>query len=53
MVGWLSSSVDSVGTLGVAPAPGCLKMPKLSDFLFGRMLHEMVLPAPTWIQRTR
>jgi hypothetical protein len=33
--------------------PGCLKMPKLRDFLCGCKLHEMVFPGFTCIQRTR
>jgi hypothetical protein len=33
--------------------PGCLKMPKFSDFLCGCMLQEMVWPAETLTQRTR
>lgn len=40
---------------GVAPVavPGCLKMPKLTDFLWGCMLQEIVCPAETLTQRTR
>src|SRR5215469_2711406 len=33
--------------------PGCLKMPKLSDFFSGWMLHAIVCPPETWSQRTR
>ena len=38
-----SSNVDDwrLG-VGARPAPGCLKMPKLIDFLSGRMLQDMV-----------
>lgn len=34
-------------------APGCLKRPKLIDFLCGCMLQEIVCPAETFTQRTR
>lgn len=33
--------------------PGCLKMPKLIDFLCGWMLHEIVWSDFTFTQRTR
>jgi hypothetical protein len=33
--------------------PGCLKMPKLSDFLCGWMLQDMVWSDRTLTQRTR
>jgi hypothetical protein len=50
-----ASKVAEEGRAGVAPVavPGCLKMPKLTDFLCGWMLHEMVCPAETLTQRTR
>jgi hypothetical protein len=43
------------GRAGVAPVavPGCLKMPKLTDFLCGWMLQDIVCPAETLTQRTR
>jgi hypothetical protein len=49
------SKVAEEGRCGVAPVavPGCLKMPKLSDFLWGWMLQDMVCPAETLTQRTR
>ena len=39
--------------VGALPEPGCLKMPKLMDFLSGRILQEMVCSALTLTQRTR
>ena len=52
--GPLSTTVP-VGRFVAAPValPGCLKMPKFSDFLCGCMLQEMVWPAETLTQRTR
>ena len=49
------SKVAEEGRFGVAPLvwPGCLKMPKLIDFLWGCMLQEIVCPAETLTQRTR
>lgn len=43
------------GSFGIGPAsgPGCLKMPKLMDFLSGRMLHDIVCSALACTQRTR
>lgn len=48
------SKVDD-GSLGVgaAPGPGCLKMPKLIDFLSGLILQDIVCSAFTFTQRTR
>jgi hypothetical protein len=50
-----ASKVAEEGRCGVAPVavPGCLKMPKFSDFLCGCMLHDIVCPAETLTQRTR
>ena len=39
--------------VGALPEPGCLKMPKLIDFLSGRILQEIVCSALTLTQRTR
>ena len=49
------STMVPVGRFVAAPValPGCLKMPKFSDFLCGCMLQEMVWPAETLTQRTR
>ena len=41
-----------VGSPTLVP-PGCLKTPKLSDFLCGCMLQEIVLPAETLIHRIK
>ena len=43
------------GNLGVgaAPGPGCLKMPKLIDFLSGLILQDIVCSAFAFTQRTR
>ena len=48
------SKVDD-GSLGVgaAPGPGCLKIPKLIDFLSGLILQDIVCSAFTFTQRTR
>lgn len=50
-----ASNVAEEGKCGVAPVavPGCLKMPKLIDFLCGCTLHDIVCPAETLTQRTR
>jgi len=49
------STSAEVGSWGVAPVavPGCLKMPKLSDFLWGWTLQEMVWPDETLTHLTR
>jgi hypothetical protein len=50
-----ASTVAEEGSCGVAPvaAPGCLKMPKLIDFLWGWTLQDMVCPEETFTHRTR
>ena len=51
-----ASGVETGGKFAVGTAlfpPGCLKMPKLSDFFSGWMLHAIVCPPETWSQRTR
>jgi hypothetical protein len=54
-VGGPVSKVAERGRCGVAPVadPGCLKMPKFSDFLWGCTLQDIVCPAETFTQRTR
>ena len=49
------ASIVDTGDFGVGalPGPGCLKMPKLMDFLFGCTLHEMECSALTLTHRTR
>lgn len=48
----LESWEEPVGARGMA-LPGCLKMPKFSDFLWGWILHEIVCSELTFTQRTR
>lgn len=50
-----ASKVAEGGRCGAAPVafPGCLKMPKLIDFLCGCTLQDIVCPDETFTHRTR
>ena len=45
--------IEDVEAEALLEGPGCLKMPKLMDFLWDWRDHEMVWEAETWTQRTR